>query len=270
MASTKIVGIVNLTTDSFSDGGRYDTPAAARKHALELVAAGADLLDLGPASSNPDGESVDGPTEIARLTAALDGLDPSIPVSIDSPLADTQRWALRKGVAMLNDIRGFPDPDIYDELADGLCRLVVMHSVQGSARADRRIAAPDTMVDRIERFFEARLEQLIKAGITHERLILDPGMGFFLGSDPRASFATLAQLPRLRARFGLPLYVSVSRKSFLADPPAQAPLERGHATLAAECRLLADQVDYVRTHDVAALAAARGVWQKLDQWRNCT
>ena len=135
-----IFGIVNITSDSFSDGGRYLAPDAAIAQARKLMAEGADVIDLGPASSNPDAAPVSSDTEIARIAPVLDALKADgIPVSLDSYQPATQAYALSRGVAYLNDIRGFPDAAFYPQLAKSSAKLVVMHSVQ-DGQADRREA----------------------------------------------------------------------------------------------------------------------------------
>lgn len=132
-----IFGIVNITSDSFSDGGRYLAPDAAIAQARKLMAEGADVIDLGPASSNPDAAPVSSDTEIARIAPVLDALKADgIPVSLDSYQPATQAYALSRGVAYLNDIRGFPDAAFYPQLAKSSAKLVVMHSVQ-DGQADR-------------------------------------------------------------------------------------------------------------------------------------
>ncbi len=180
-----IFGIVNITSDSFSDGGRYLAPDAAIAQARKLMAEGADVIDLGPASSNPDAAPVSSDTEIARIAPVLDALKADgIPVSLDSYQPATQAYALSRGVAYLNDIRGFPDAAFYPQLAKSSAKLVVMHSVQ-DGQADRREAPAGDIMDHIAAFFDARIAALTGAGIKRNRLVLDPGMGFFLGLLPK-------------------------------------------------------------------------------------
>lgn len=259
---TRIAGILNVTPDSFSDGGRFVDPARAIAHARELLADGAAVIDLGPASSRPGATIVPPDEEIRRAGPVLDALvADGVTVSLDSFHPATQRWALERGAAWLNDIHGFPDPAMYPLLAASPCRLVVMHRV-----AREEGAAPvtaDTVVAAIERFFEARLAALAAAGIARDRLILDPGMGFFLAADPAVSLAVLRGLPALRARFGLPLLVSVSRKAFLRTLTGRELAEIGAATLAAELFAAAQGADWVRTHDVRALRDALVVREAL-------
>ena len=256
----KIAGILNITEDSFSDGGKYLDPAAALAHARKLVADGADFLDIGAASSNPDARPVPAETEIARLAAILPALQgENIPVSIDSFSPVVQRWALAQGVAYLNDIHGFSDPALYPALAAAPAKLIVMHAVQQRGAATRMDVPPSQILDRIDHFFAARIAALTAAGVARERMILDPGMGFFLGSDPETSFTVLRALPQLKARFGLPLLVSVSRKSFLRAVTGLDPTESGPASLAVELFVQAQGADFIRTHEPRALAAALAV-----------
>src|SRR5439155_15081034 len=179
-----------------------------------------------------------------------------IPLSVDSFQPKVQRFALARGVAYLNDIQGFPDPAVYPNLAAASCRLIVMHAAQGRGRAQRLDLGADDVWQRIEDFFAERVPRLQRAGIARERLILDPGMGFFLSSRPEASLRVLAGLGRLKRIFGLPVLVSVSRKSFLAALTGHdAPAQLGPARLAAELFAAWPGADPVRTHAPAALCA---------------
>jgi dihydropteroate synthase type 2 len=262
--AVKIAGILNITEDSFSDGRKYLEPAAALTHARKLISDGADFLDIGAASSNPDARPVTPQTEIARLAAILPALAvEKISVSVDSFSPEVQRWALAQGVAYLNDIHGFPDPALYPALAVASAKLIVMHAVQQRGAATRIDVSPSEILDRIDHFFAARIAVLTAAGVARDRLILDPGMGFFLGRDPETSFAVLRALPELKARFGLPLLVSVSRKSFLRAVTGLGPAESGPASLAAELFVQAQGADFIRTHEPKALAAALAVWAAL-------
>ena len=265
ISDPQILGIVNITSDSFSDGGKYLTPEAAIGRALTLVAQGADIIDLGPASSNPDAAPVPAEEEIRRIAPVLDRLlAEGVSVSLDSYLPETQAYGLARGVRWLNDIRGFPEPDLYPALAASSAGLIVMHSVQ-QGQADRRAAPEGDIVGHICRFFEARLAALEEAGIARSRVVLDPGMGFFLGSGPEASFAVLARLGEIKARFGLPVLVSVSRKSFLRAVTGRAAGEAGAASLAAELLAAMAGADFIRTHEAAPLRDALAIWARLKE-----
>jgi dihydropteroate synthase type 2 len=254
----KLFGILNITEDSFSDGGQHLDPAIALAAARRLAAQGADVVDLGAAASNIAAKPVAPEEEIRRLAPIVAALqDDGVAVSVDSFAAETQRFAMQAGVAFLNDIQGFPDPSLYPELAGSSCRLVVMHAVQGRGRA-QRVAVPASEIwSRIEDFFAGRVAALESAGIARDRLILDPGMGFFLSSEAATSLTVLAGLDRLKRAFGLPVLVSVSRKSFLGALIGRtAAGDLGPATLAAELFTAASGADYIRTHDPQALRDA--------------
>jgi dihydropteroate synthase type 2 len=259
-----IFGILNITEDSFSDGGKYLAPEAAIAHGRKLIADGADVLDLGAASSNPESKGVAPEVEIARLAPVVEALKrDGIKISIDSFALDVQRWALAQGVDYLNDIQGFPDAELYPALAASRAKLIVMHSVQERGKATRVNVSPEEIFERIVKFFSNRIAALTAAGIARERLILDPGMGFFLGTDPETSFTVLNRIGDLKREFVLPVLVSVSRKSFLRRITGREPQHAGGASLAAELFARNRGVDCLRTHDPGALKDGLAVWQAL-------
>ena len=249
----RIVAVVNITEDSFSDGGRYLEPAAAFAHARSLRAEGADVIELGPAASHPGSAPVTAAEEWRRLAPVLERLvGDGIPVSVDSARPETQRLAIAAGAAYLNDIHGFSDPGLYPALAASQTRLIVMHAVQEAGAATRLVTDPAVVWDGIGCFFSRRLAALQAAGIGRDRLIIDPGLGYFLGSTPGPSLAALAGIRELKRTFSVPVLVSPSRKSFLCALTGREVAESGPATLAAEVFAAWQGADYIRTHDVAA------------------
>jgi len=263
----KILGILNITEDSFSDGGKFLNPAAALAQADRLLAEGADILDIGAASSHPDAKAVPPEVEIARLASVVPALhDVGASLSIDTFSPPVQRWALSQGVDYLNDIHGFADPALYPVLAGSNARLIVMHMVQEAGVATRTDIAPAEIFDRILAFFEKRLAALTGAGIAPERLILDPGMGFFLSTDPEASLTVLGRLSELAEAFGLPLLVSVSRKSFLKT--LARPDGPGAASVAVEMFAVAQGAGYIRTHAPAPLREGLKLLESLETPNN--
>lgn len=265
----KILGILNVTTDSFSDGGKYLAAGAALSHAQVMAQGGADTIDIGAASSHPDAQAVAPEVEIGRLAAVIPALKQTgLPLSIDSFAPQVQRWALGQGVHYLNDIHGFPDPALHPELAASPVKLIVMHAVQKSGVAVRTEVPASEVWDRVTCFFDERIAMLQKAGIARDRLILDPGMGQFLGTDPENSLILLRRLPELKARYGLPVLVSVSRKGFLRQlvgrPADEAGAGRLHGeTLAAEMFAHRQGADYIRTHAPSPLSDALKVLKAL-------
>jgi dihydropteroate synthase len=268
MAPPRIFGIVNATTDSFSDGGKYFDAGAAIAHATKLLDDGADVIDLGAAASNPDAERVTPDDEINRLAPIVRALKArKASISIDTFAPETQRWAIAQHVDWLNDIHGFPDAALYDELARSHVGLVVMHNVAPRGRAQRLDTNPTTIFESLFRFFDDRLAALEGAGVARSRMVIDPGMGFFLGSDPQVSLAVLRRLDELKTRYRLPLLISVSRKSFIRKLADVDVNEAGPATLAAELFAASQGADYLRTHDVKAFKHAFAVWSALQRAR---
>lgn len=260
----RLIGVVNITEDSFSDGGRYLEPQDALGHARRLHADGADIIELGAAASHPNSRPVPAAEEQRRLLPVLDQLKADgIPVSVDSFAPQTQQFAIAHGAAYLNDIQGFPDPGLHRTLARSDCRLIVMHSVQRTGTATKVTTDPAAVWDGIVSFFEERLNALLAAGVPPDRLVIDPGLGYFLGSTPGPSVTALARIGELKKRFGVPVLVCPSRKSFLRTITGTDLTKIGPATLAAEIFASWQGVDYIRTHDVAALRDALTVLDAL-------
>jgi dihydropteroate synthase type 2 len=259
-----IFGIVNITADSFSDGGKFLNAAAAAQHALKLSKEGANVIDLGAVASNPDAEAVPAKEEVRRLAPLVAILhERKITVSVDSFSSETQAWALAQRVAWLNDIQGFADDALYPALAGSEVGLIVMHNVV-DGKAQRVATDPAMIFERLYAFFDQRVGALMSAGVLPNRIVLDPGMGYFLGSDPAVSLAVLRRLPEIKARYGLPLFVSVSRKSFIRALVNVEVAQSGPATLTAELFAVLQGADFIRTHDVAALKQALTVWNALN------
>jgi dihydropteroate synthase type 2 len=255
--SPRVVGIVNITEDSFSDGGRYLDPAAALTHARRLRAEGADIIELGPAASHPDSTRVSAAEEQRRLAPVLEQLvAEAIPVCVDSFQAGTQRFAISAGAAYLNDIHGFADTGMHPVLAASACKLIVMHSIQPAGPATRVVTDAAAVWADTGRFFTERLAALQAAGIGRDRLVIDPGLGYFLGSTAEPSLTALAGIRELKQNFRVPVLVSPSRKSFLRAITGKDISHCGPATLAAEIFAAWQGADYIRTHDVAAMRDA--------------
>jgi dihydropteroate synthase len=284
---TRIIGILNVTRDSFSDGGRFLEPTAALAHARQLVADGAKIIDVGAESTHPDAEDVPAEVEIERLTAVIEGLKAEdVVASVDTYKPAVIRHVLALGADLINDVTALRDPEAVAAVRDSDARLIIMHSRAFTARADREAASPraaqsssvapassrcnsETIVDEILAFFEARIAALAAAGIDRRRLILDPGMGFFLSPRPEPSLAVLRGLERL-ASLGLPLCVSTSRKSFIGSVLGgdSGPLpvdQRAAGTLVTEIWAAQHGADYIRTHDVRALRDALRMLEAIER-----
>jgi dihydropteroate synthase len=252
-ASPLLMGVVNVTPDSFSDGGRHLDPADAVAGALRLATEGAAILDVGGESSRPGHEPVDAETEWARVAPVLEALSarPDLPpVSIDTTKAEVARRALAAGAAIVNDIWGFQrDPDLAAVTAEAGAGCVLMHNRD-------RIVPEDDIVEVMLRFFETSLAIARRAGIAEEAIVLDPGLGF--GQSHAQNFHALAGIGRLKAAFGLPVLVGASRKSFIGRlfEPQPPPSERLPGTIAAHLAAAARGADILRVHDVSAHAQA--------------
>lgn len=250
----EIVGIVNVTSDSFSDGTLDIGEAIA--HGERLLADGADWLDLGAESSNPAGAGVSAEVEVARLLPLVRHFRGRVRLSVDTVKPAVMAATLAEGVDAINDVSAGADPGAAEVLRRHPGALwVLMHARNRGMRAEVTQRTSVGIIAEIREFFESRVAAL---GVARERLVLDPGMGFFLGGTPEPSLAVLRDLPSLSA-LGLPLYVCVSRKSFLGAITGRAVGERGAATLAAELWAVRAGAAYVRTHDVRALRDALAV-----------
>jgi len=261
---TFLFGILNITEDSFSDGGKFLDRKAALAQAEKLIGDGADALDLGAASSNPRSKGVAPEIEIARLKPIVArAKKKQWKISVDSFARETQAWAIGEEADYINDIQGFPYPEMYPQLAAARAKLIVMHSVQGLGRAQVIPTDPATIIGRVADFFDARVTALTAAGIARSRLILDPGMGLFVGNKPEVSLTILKGLGRLKAAFGLPILVSVSRKSFLRKLIGCEVSEIAPASLAAELYAALNGADMIRTHEPKQLRDALTIWAHI-------
>jgi dihydropteroate synthase len=245
-----VMGILNVTPDSFSDGGRFLDPENAVAQAKRMVAEGADILDIGGESSRPYIGAVAVPEEeeIARLAPVLPRIAAlGVPASIDSMKANVVAWALRQGAAMVNDVWGLQrDPDMVRVVAEHAVPLVIMHN---RAKADPGI---DIMAD-VAAFFDRSLEIAARAGIAHNRIVLDPGIGF--GKTPKQSIIVLAKFEQLQS-FGLPLLIGASRKRFIDSVSPASPERRLGGSIAAHVLAVAKGAAIIRAHDVAETVQA--------------
>ena len=239
-----VMGVLNLTPDSFSDGGRFLDPKIALDHARRMAAEGADIIDVGAESTRPYGSvPVDAEQECARLAPVLPELAKlGIPLSIDSMKAVIAAWAIESGASIVNDVWGLQrDPDMARVAAERAVTVVIMHNRE---RADPSI---DIMAD-VSAFFSRSLDIADRAGIARERILLDPGIGF--GKTPEQSMTVIARLETFK-RFGLPLLVGASRKRFISTVVPSEPQQRLGGSLAAHLLAVRNGAAIIRAHDVA-------------------
>ena len=253
-----VMGVLNVTPDSFSDGGRFLDPSIAVEQAQRMVAAGADVLDIGAESTRPYGGAVPVPIEeeIRRLAPVLPrAVGLGIPVSIDTMKAKVAAWALASGAAIVNDVWGLQrDGDLARVVAEHGVPVIIMHNREA---ADPSI---DIMAD-IAAFFSRSLDIAVRAGIARENIVLDPGIGF--GKTAEQSVTAVARLAELKS-FGLPLLVGASRKRFIDKVSPASPDQRLGGSIAAHVLAAADGAAIIRAHDVPetvqALRIAAAIW----------
>lgn len=253
-----IMGIVNATPDSFSDGGRYLDPAAAVAHALRLAEEGADLVDLGGESTRPGAPPVAEDEEIRRVVPVVEALrarDFPLPISIDTSKAVVARAALAAGADLVNDVAGLADPALARVVAEAGVPVVLMHSRGTPADMLSRASYGDLVAEVRAELAEALL-RVAATGVSPERVILDPGIGF--AKTAEHGFELLARLDELRA-LGRPLLVGPSRKSFIGKVTGAPVGERLPGTLAAVTAAVLAGAELVRVHDVAATRQAAQV-----------
>ena len=239
-----VMGVLNVTPDSFSDGGRFLDPAAALDQARRMVAQGADILDIGAESTRPYGgvQAVSSAEEMRRLAPVLPAaVTLGVPVSIDTMKAAVAKWALEAGAAIVNDVWGLQrDSDLPRVVAESGVPVIIMHNREA---ADPSI---DIMAD-ICAFVRRSLEIAALAGIARQNIVLDPGVGF--GKTPGQSLTAIARIGELKS-FGLPLLVGASRKRFIDKVSPALPDERLGGSIAAHLLAVLGGAAIIRTHDV--------------------
>ncbi|MGL4550573.1 MAG: dihydropteroate synthase [Gemmataceae bacterium] len=244
-----VMGIVNVTPDSFSDGGRFSDADRAVAHARQLIAEGADLLDIGGESTRPGAEPVSTDEEIRRVVPVIEALAGSVPLSIDTMKASVARAALAAGAHVVNDVTSLRDPDMAAAVRDAGAGLVLMH-MRGTPQTMADQTDYGDVVAEVAGFLEARLRAAMDLGIDGSRIALDPGIGFAKRSWH--NWALLARLGEL-ARLGRPVLLGVSRKGFLGKVGDRPPDQRLPASLACACDAVSrGTARVVRVHDVGA------------------
>jgi dihydropteroate synthase len=258
-----VLGVVNVTPDSFSDGGRFSAADAAVAHGLELVRQGADLLDVGGESSRPGAAPVPLDEELARVVPVVRGLaaQTGVPLSVDTTKAEVARQALEAGAHVVNDITALRgDPGMADVVRRFQAGLILMH-MQGTPPTMQHDPRYADVTAEVAAFFEARLQAAADLGIARSQVVLDPGIGF--GKTTEHNLELLARLGRLGA-LGRPVCLGVSRKGFLGRLLGRPVHERLAGSLAVACHALARHSAHIlRVHDVAATRDAVTVFAAL-------
>lgn len=240
---THVMGILNVTPDSFSDGGKYDDIAQAVERAIQMEKEGADIIDVGGESVRPDHKPITAEEEMRRVLPIIEALRErlTVPISIDTYKAKTAKAALEAGADMINDIWGATyDPEMANVAADYNVPIILMHN--------RTSKEYNSIIDDMIADIERSINLAIKSGVRDEQIVLDPGIGF--GKHLRDNFVVMQHLDRLTSHFDYPFLLATSRKSFINEIIPSEPEERDNATGATTCLGITKGVQIVRVHDV--------------------
>ena len=256
-----IMGILNITPDSFSDGGKFFDSSRALDHARQLLEDGADILDIGGESSRPGAQPVTVDEELRRVLPVLESLvELPVPVSVDTCKPEVMRRAIAAGAAMINDIFALRAQGALDAVADSPAAVCLMH-MQGEPRTMQVAPRYRDVVEEVEAFLVEHAAAAIASGIGHDRIVLDPGFGF--GKTPQHNLELIRALPRLREA-GYPLLAGLSRKALFGKIVGREAAERVYASAAGALLAAQRGAAIVRVHDVAATRDCLLVLRAID------
>lgn len=254
------MGVLNVTPDSFSDGGRYFDRARAIARALAMVEEGADLIDIGGESTRPGAAPVAEEEELRRVLPVLEALDTvSVPISVDTRRPRVMREALAAGASMVNDIEALGAPGALEAVAPSSCAVCLMH-MQGRPATMQQVPHYADVVGEVKDFLRRRLDACEQAGIARGRIVIDPGFGF--GKTLAHNIALLQRLGELAA-LGVPVLAGLSRKSMLGAILGRPAADRGAASLAAALLAAERGAKILRVHDIRETRDALALWQAL-------
>ncbi len=252
------MGVVNVTPDSFSDGGRFFNSKSALSHAMELAQEGADIIDVGGESSRPGALPVSVNEDLDRVMPVLEALKGlEIPISVDTRRPEVMQAALRAGASMINDIDALQAAGALEAVAGSQCAVCLMHK-KGEPATMQRDPHYDEVVGEVRDFLEDRVQMAEKAGIIRERIVIDPGFGF--GKALEHNLALLKRLPEL-AKLGLPVLVGWSRKSSIGKITGRGPGERLAGSLAMALLSMLGGATILRVHDVRETLDVVRIWE---------
>ncbi len=267
LATPLIMGIVNTTPDSFSDGGCWLDASAAIRHAFKLRDEGADILDVGGESTRPGAAVVPVDEEIRRVLPVIEALAAEgCVVSVDTTKPEVMRAALAAGASMVNDVMALQAPGAIEGVAMSGAAICLMH-MQGEPRTMQQAPSYANVVDEVKHFLQGRVAACEAAGIGRERLVIDPGFGF--GKTLEHNLVLLKRLDRL-AELGLPVLAGLSRKSMLGTLTGRGVEAREFAGVAAHLAAIARGARLVRVHNVAAMRDALAVWNAVEEQQDGT
>lgn len=253
------MGILNVTPDSFSDGGQYASPDLALRHAQQMVAEGADMIDIGAESTRPGAQPIDSTSELRRLMPVLEALVPlGVPISIDTRRPEVMRAALAIGADCINDVQALQVEGALDAVRESNCAVCLMH-MQGTP--DTMQAAPQyrDVVTEVGQFLSDRVQAVQRLGLAANRLLVDPGIGF--GKTLEQNLALIGRLSELAPE--VPVLIGLSRKRMVGDLTGRPISERLHGSVGGALAAIARGAAVVRVHDVAATVDALMVWRAV-------
>lgn len=267
LSRPRIMGVVNVTPDSFSDGGQLHDTQAAIAHALKLSEQGADILDVGGESTRPGATAVPVDEEIGRVVPVIEALArEGCLVSVDTNKPEVMRAALAAGAGMVNDVAALRAPGAMEAVAASGAAVCLMH-MQGDPQSMQQSPRYADVVNEVKQFLQARVQACEAAGIVRERLVIDPGFGF--GKTLQHNLALLKHLGGL-AELGVPILAGLSRKSMLGSLTGRAVDEREFAGVAAHLMAVAQGARLVRVHNVMAMRDALAIWNAVEEYRDGT
>jgi dihydropteroate synthase len=254
-----VMGILNVTPDSFSDGGRYQALEFAVERAEQMIKDGVDIIDIGGESTRPGSPSVPVDEELRRVMPAIYALrELGYALSIDTCKPDVMREAIIAGADLINDINGFRAPGAIEAVKDSDCALCVMH-MRGTPQDMQAQPAYGDVVADVIGFLRERVDALLAAGVARERITIDPGFGF--GKSVEHNYALLRSISRMESELGLPVLAGLSRKSMIGAVTGRSVEQRLAGSLGGALAAVAQGARIVRVHDVAETVDALKVWQ---------
>ena len=256
-----VMGVVNVTPDSFSDGGQFADRAGAVAHAHRLIAEGAAIIDIGGESTRPDAQPVPASVELERVLPVLQDLrSTGVPISVDTSKPEVMRAALAHGAAMINDVYAFRAPEALATIASSDAAICIMH-MQGEPRTMQRAPHYENVVAEVGAFLAERAAAAERAGVSRDRILIDPGFGF--GKTLEHNLTLLRELDQI-AGSGWPVLAGLSRKSVLGRITGRDVGEREHASVAAALLAVLHGARIVRAHDVRATCDALAVLHAVE------
>ena len=254
-----VMGILNVTPDSFSDGGQFTSPDLAVKHARQMIAEGADLIDLGAESTRPGAQSVDPALELRRLMPVLEALVPlGVPISIDTRRPEIMRAALAMGADCINDVQALQVEGALDAVRESNCAVCLMH-MQGTPGTMQAAPRYRDVVKEVGQFLRDRVQAVQRLGLSANRLLVDPGIGF--GKTLEQNLALIGRLSELAPE--VPVLIGLSRKRMVGDLTGRPISERLPGSVGGALAAIARGAAVVRVHDVAATVEALLVWRAV-------